>query len=68
MINTITIDTETMDVQASAVILSIGGFAFDIEDVDGLQDSIMEIVRNPELADYSKSAFYGLVDTFGQLM
>lgn len=68
MINTITIDTETMDVQASAVILSIGGFAFDIEDVDGVQDSIMEVVRNPELANYSKSAFYGLVDTFCQLM
>lgn len=68
MINTITIDTETMDVQPSAVILSIGGFAFDIEDIDSVQNSIIDVARDPELADYSKTAFYGLVDTFGQLM
>ncbi|WP_261281758.1 3'-5' exonuclease [Serratia fonticola] len=68
MFNTITIDTETMDVKPSAVILSIGGFAFDIQDVDGVQTSILEIARNPEQASYSPAAFYGLVDTFGQLM
>ncbi len=33
MINTITIDTETMDTKPSAVILSIGAFAFYISDV-----------------------------------
>jgi len=57
-----------MDVKPSAVILSIGGFAFNIQDVKGVQSSILEIARNPELANYSPTAFYGLVDTFGQLM
>jgi hypothetical protein len=33
MMNTITIDTETMDTKPSAVILSIGAFAFDISDI-----------------------------------
>ncbi|MCS4265127.1 3'-5' exonuclease [Serratia sp. BIGb0163] len=68
MINTITIDTETMDTKPSAVILSIGAFAFDISDVRQTQQSIIQIARDAELADYSNTAFYCLVDTFGQLM
>lgn len=67
MFNTITIDTETMDVKPSAVILSIGGFAFDIQDVNGIQASILEIACNPELANYFPTTFYGLVDTFGRM-
>lgn len=68
MINTITIDIETLDVVPSAVILSIGAFAFDIDDVHQTQQSIIEIARDTELADYSKNAFYYRVDTFEQLM
>jgi hypothetical protein len=68
MINTITIDTETLDVTPSAVLLSIGGFAFDIGDVHQTQQSIIQVARDGELADFSANAFYCLADTFDQLM
>ncbi|MBP1037388.1 3'-5' exoribonuclease [Serratia fonticola] len=68
MINTITIDTETLDLTPSAVILSIGAFAFDIQNVCQTQDSIVKVARDPEQAEYSDTAFYCLVDTFDQLM
>lgn len=68
MINTITIDTETLDITPSAVILSIGAFAFDIQNVCQTQDSIVKVARDPEQAEYSDTAFYCLIDTFDQLM
>lgn len=68
MINTITIDTETLDVLPSAVLLSIGAFAFNIDDVHQTQQSIIKVAREGELADYSTNAFYCLADTFDQLM
>ncbi|HHQ6617959.1 TPA: hypothetical protein ACSTL0_004419 [Serratia fonticola] len=52
-----TIDTETMDAKPSVVIVSIGGFAFNIQDVKGVQSSILEIASNPEQANYSPTAF-----------
>ncbi|WP_413722659.1 3'-5' exonuclease [Sodalis sp. RH24] len=68
MINTIVIDTEDLDLTPSAVILSIGGFAFDVTDIRDTQSAIFQIVQDPELAEYSARAFYGLVDVFDQLM
>lgn len=68
MINTITIDTETLDTLPSAVLLSIGAFAFNIDDVHQTQQSIIKVAREGELADYSINAFYCLADTFDQLM
>jgi|SRR5471030_1963639 len=68
MINTIVIDTEDMDLKPSAVILSIGGFAFDVTNTSETQNTILQVARDPELAIYSARAFYGLVDTFEQLM
>jgi hypothetical protein len=68
MINVITIDTETLDIKPSAVILSIGGFAFDVTNYSETQNNIIQVTRDPELAEYSRFAFYGLVDTFDQLM
>jgi hypothetical protein len=68
MINTITIDTETLDTVPSAVLLSIGAFAFDIDDVRQTQQSIIKVARDGELAEFSDNAFYCLADTFDQLM
>ncbi|WP_413734378.1 3'-5' exonuclease [Sodalis sp. RH21] len=68
MINTIVIDTEDLDLEPSAVILSIGAFAFDVTNTSEAQNNILQVARDPELAVYSPHAFYGLVDTFDQLM
>ncbi len=68
MINILTIDTETLDLKPSAVILSIGGFAFDVTNSDETRTNLLQVARDPDLAEYSKFAFYGLVDTFDQLM
>ena len=68
MINTITIDIETLDMTPSAVILSIGGFGFDVTNVAETRAAILKVTRDPELAEYSEQAFYGVVETFDQLM
>jgi hypothetical protein len=68
MINVITIDTETLDIKPSAVILSIGGFAFDVSNYNETKANILQVAHDQELAEYSKFAFYGLVNTFDQLM
>lgn len=68
MINTIVIDTETMDVRPSALILSIGAFAFDVADLEGTRESILAVSRDPELSEYSTNAFYCLLDANDQLM
>lgn len=68
MINIITIDTETLDIKPSAVILSIGAFAFDVNNISETRSNILHVSRDPEVALYSEYAFYGLVDVFGQLM
>lgn len=68
MINTIVIDTEDLDLEPSAVILSIGAFAFDVTNTSETQSNILQVARDPEPAVYSPHAFYGLVDTFDQLM
>lgn len=68
MINTITIDTETLDTSPSAVLLSIGAFAFNIDDVQQTQQSIIKVAQDTELSDFSTNAFYCLADTFDQLM
>lgn len=68
MINMITIDTETFDTKPSAVILSIGAFAFDATNIGETQSNILQVSRDPELTEYSAHAFYGLVDIFDQLM
>ncbi|RYM59997.1 Uncharacterised protein [Serratia quinivorans] len=67
MINTITIDTETLDTTPSAVILSIGAFAFDIDDVRQTQKNIIDVARYTG-DEYSDNALYYLADTFDQLM
>ncbi|TCL06853.1 3'-5' exonuclease [Sodalis ligni] len=68
MINNITIDIETFDTKPSAVILSIGAFAFDIKNLSETQAAIIMTAQNSESAQYSEQSFYGLVDTFDQLM
>ena len=68
MINTIVIDTETMDTRPSALILSIGAIAFDIADLAGTQESILHVSREPDLNIYFEHAFYGLVSAYDQLM
>ncbi len=68
MINTIVIDTEDLNTTPAAVILSIGGFAFDVTDVAQTQRTILQLSRDQEPAQYSPLAFYGLVDSFDQLM
>ena len=68
MINTIVIDTETMDVRPSALILSIGAFAFDVAELEGTRESILAVSRDPELSEYSTNAFYCLLDANDQLM
>ncbi|RYM51260.1 3'-5' exonuclease [Serratia proteamaculans] len=67
MVNTITIDTETLDTTPSAVILSIGAFAFDIDDVRQTQKNIIDVARYTG-DEYTGNAFYFLADTFDQLM
>src|SRR5471030_282667 len=68
MNNVITIDTETLDIKPSAVVLSIGGFAFDVTNYAETQSSILAITCDQKFSGYSVNAFYGLVDTFDQLM
>lgn len=68
MINSIVIDTETMDVRPSALILSIGAFAFDVADLEGTRESILAVSRDHELSEYSTNAFYCLLDANDQLM
>ncbi|WP_369788512.1 3'-5' exonuclease [Rouxiella sp. WC2420] len=67
-VNAITIDTETMDVTTTALILSIGAFAFDVTDLNTTQQAIMDVSNDIELQDNSKFAFYRCVDSFDQLM
>ena len=55
MINTITIDTETLDIVPSAVLLSIGAFAFDIDDVHQTQQSIIKVAREIGTEDFAKT-------------
>lgn len=47
-------------------VLSIGAFAFNIDDVHQTQqrNTIIKVAREGELADYSTNAFYCLADTF----
>lgn len=68
MINTIVIDTETMDVRPSALILSIGAFAFDVADLEGTRESILAVSRDPDISGHSANAFYRLLDANDQLM
>lgn len=68
MINTIVIDTETMDVRPSALILSIGAFAFDVADLEGTRESILTVSRDPDISGHSANAFYRLLDANDQLM
>ncbi|WP_426763293.1 3'-5' exonuclease [Hafnia paralvei] len=68
MINSIVIDIETMDVRHSALILSIGAFAFDIANIEKTRSSILEVSLDLDVAEYSPYTFYALVDTFNQLM
>ncbi|XBS71122.1 3'-5' exonuclease [Acerihabitans sp. KWT182] len=67
MINNITIDIETLDTKPSAVILSIGAFAFDITNVTETQALIITAAQE-DRPIYTPRAFYGLIDTFDQLM
>lgn len=50
MINSIVIDIETMDVRPSALILSIGAFAFDIANIEKTRSSILEVSRDLDVA------------------
>lgn len=68
MINSIVIDTETMDVRPTALILSIGAFAFDVTNQETTQADALQISKDQDLAQYSPTAFYGFVDTYDQLM
>ncbi len=67
-VNAIAIDTETMDVTTTALILSIGAFAFDVSDLNATQQAIMDVSKDTELQDNSQFAFYRRIDSFDQLM
>ncbi|WAT06462.1 3'-5' exoribonuclease [Rouxiella badensis] len=67
-VNVITIDTETMDTAHTALILSIGAFAFDVTDLNATQQAIMDVAKDAELQDHSQFAFYRRTDSFDQLI
>lgn len=67
-VNKITIDTETMDITPTALILSIGAFAFDVTNLDATQQAIIDVTNDPDLQDHSPHAFYRRVESFDQLM
>ena len=67
-VNVITIDTETMDTAHTALILSIGAFAFDVTDLNATQQAIMDVTKDAELQDHSQFAFYRRTDSFDQLI
>ncbi|TKI01550.1 3'-5' exoribonuclease domain-containing protein, partial [Martelella alba] len=68
MINVITIDIESLDLKPSAVILSVGAFAFDVTNIAETQAAIIMAAQESGTALYSDRVFYGLADTFDQLM
>ena len=60
MINSIVIDIETMDVRPSALILSIGAFAFDIANIEKTRNSILEVSQDLDVVEYSPYTFMRL--------
>lgn len=65
-INTVVIDIEDLDLSPTAVILSIGAIAFDVNDISDLRQVIKNEV--PVHSHVRPKSLYLLVDTFDQLM
>ncbi|WAM43669.1 3'-5' exoribonuclease domain-containing protein, partial [Edwardsiella piscicida] len=68
MTKDVVIDTETMDKEPSALLLSIGAFALDVSDLDATQADILKVARDVDLQDFSVLAFYTRLDATDQLM
>lgn len=67
MIDSIVIDTETMDVRPSALLLSIGAIAFDVTDLEALRYNISYAVKAEHHSSESY-VFYHLLDANSQIM
>ena len=68
MTKDVVIDTETMDTEPSALLLSIGAFALDVSDLDATQADILKVARDIDLQDFSVLAFYTRLDATDPLM
>ena len=67
-VNIIAIDTETMDTTTTALLLSVGAFAFDVTDLAATQMAILDVAHNTAAQANSPFSFYRRVDSFDQLM
>ncbi|MGA8121291.1 3'-5' exonuclease [Rouxiella badensis] len=67
-VNKIIINIETMDTMPSALILTIGAFAFDVTDLSATQQTIIDASQASDPTAESAFSFYRRIDSFNQLL